>query len=79
MERIAILCSGGDCQGMNTCIKAFVNTCTARGITPIGVLKGYQGLIDDSFIFLTNEMVENIDGTTDVKGGNSYDFSLIVV
>ena len=76
MERIAILCSGGDCQGMNTCIKAFVNTCTARGITPIGVVKGYQGLIDDSFIFLTNEMVENIDGIggTILKVSRSEEF-----
>ena len=76
MERIAILCSGGDSQGMNTCIKAFVNTCMARGITPIGVLRGYKGLIEDNFIFLNNEMVENIDGIggTILKVSRSQEF-----
>jgi len=62
MKRYAILCSGGDSQGMNICIKAFVNTCTTHGIIPIGIKRGYQGLIDNDMMFLDEKMVENIQG-----------------
>lgn len=61
MERIAILCSGGDSQGMNTCIKTIVKTCETHGITPIAVNRGFQGLIENDFSFLNHEMVANID------------------
>ena len=62
MKRYAILCSGGDSQGMNICIKAFVNTCSTHGIIPIGIKRGYQGLIENDMIFLDDKMVENIQG-----------------
>jgi len=76
MKRFAILCSGGDSQGMNICIKAFVNTCTTHGIVPIGVRRGYQGLIDNDMIFLDNSMVENIQGLggTILKVSRSEEF-----
>ena len=47
MKRIAILCSGGDCQGMNACIKAVADTCDANGIELLGIIRGYQGLINN--------------------------------
>lgn len=76
MERIGILCSGGDSQGMNTCIKAIVNCCTAKNIIPIGISRGYQGLIDNDMFFLTREMVENIDiiGGSILKVSRSDEF-----
>jgi len=40
MKRIAILCSGGDCQGMNACIKAVADTCDANGIELLGIIRG---------------------------------------
>ena len=42
MRRIAVLCSGGDSQGMNACIKAIVDTCCSNGVTVIGINRGYQ-------------------------------------
>ena len=76
MKRYAILCSGGDSQGMNICIKAFVNTCTTHGIIPIGIRRGYQGLIDNDMIFLDNSMVDNIQGLggTILKVSRSEEF-----
>lgn len=76
MKKYAILCSGGDCQGMNACIKAFVNTCNAHGHKPVGILRGYQGLIDNEFIDLTDDMVENIAniGGTIIKTSRSDEF-----
>ena len=61
MERIAVLCSGGDSQGMNTCIKTIVKICESHGIVPIAVNRGFQGLIENDFSFLNHEMVANID------------------
>ncbi len=76
MERIAVLTSGGDSQGMNACIKAIVNICTTRDIVCIGVNRGYQGLIDNDMQFLNNEMVENIDflGGSYLKVSRSPEF-----
>lgn len=61
MERIAILCSGGDAQGMNTCIKTIVKICESHRILPIAVNRGFQGLIENDFSFLNHEMVSNIE------------------
>ena len=61
MERIAILCSGGDSQGMNTCIKTIVKICESHNIIPIAVNRGFQGLLENDFSFLNHEMVANID------------------
>lgn len=76
MKKYAILCSGGDCQGMNACIKAFVNTCNAHGKNVIGVKRGFQGLIDNDFVSMTDEMVENIAnlGGTILKTSRSDEF-----
>lgn len=61
MERIGILCSGGDSQGMNTCIKTIVKICESHNILPIAINRGFQGLIENDFSFLNHEMVANID------------------
>lgn len=76
MDRIAILTSGGDCQGMNACISAMVRTCLSFGITPIGVRRGYQGLIDNDMVELTADMVEFIAGIggTILKTSRSAEF-----
>ena len=61
MKRIAVLCSGGDSQGMNACIKAIVDTCCANGVTVIGINRGYQGLIENDVRELTKFDVANIE------------------
>jgi len=46
MSSIAIVCSGGDCSGMNPAIKKFVDSSYELGITPYLIYNGYDGLID---------------------------------
>ena len=46
MNSIAIVCSGGDCSGMNPAIKKFVDYAYELGITPYFIYDGYDGLID---------------------------------
>ncbi|MBR2468097.1 MAG: ATP-dependent 6-phosphofructokinase [Clostridia bacterium] len=60
MIKIAVLCSGGDSQGMNTCVQAIVNMATVHGIMVMGVRRGYQGLIEGDLVQLTRESVANI-------------------
>lgn len=46
MNSIAIVCSGGDCSGMNPAIKKFVDYAYELDITPYLIYDGYDGLID---------------------------------
>jgi 6-phosphofructokinase 1 len=45
-ERIAIVTGGGDCPGLNTVIRAVVKAASRRGWESIGILGGYEGLLD---------------------------------
>lgn len=76
MERLGIICSGGDSQGMNACVKTIVNICETHKILPIAIRRGYQGLIENDMMFLNNEMVQNIDnlGGCYIKVSRSKDF-----
>ncbi len=47
MNKIAILCSGGDVSGMNPAIKRFVEYSFSKGLVPYFVYGGYEGLIDN--------------------------------
>ena len=47
MKRLALLTSGGDCPGLNPCIRSIVRTALAGGIEAIGVHRGWRGLIDN--------------------------------
>lgn len=51
-KRYAILCSGGNAQGMNNCINAFTKKCLQLGIEPWGVLDGFIGLVKNDFVKL---------------------------
>jgi 6-phosphofructokinase len=44
-ERVAIL-TGGEVPGMNLCIKSLVYRLIDLGFEPIGVRKGWEGLIN---------------------------------
>ena len=45
LRRIGILTSGGDAPGMNAIIRAAVRTCQKNDIVPIGIKRGYAGLL----------------------------------
>ena len=44
--RIGILTGGGDCPGLNAVIRAVVKSATKRGWETLGVLGGFEGLIE---------------------------------
>lgn len=72
-KRVAILVGGGDVPGVNNCLKSLVYRTIDEGFEPIGVRKGWEGLINynyhdpttygDHFIELTKQIVRPIDRT----------------
>ncbi|MFA5780080.1 MAG: ATP-dependent 6-phosphofructokinase [Elusimicrobiota bacterium] len=50
MKKIAIVTPGGDAPGMNACIRAVVRRAVYSGFEVVGVMNGYQGLIDETLI-----------------------------
>ena len=76
MKRIALLTSGGDAPGMNACIRAIVRSGENNGYSVVGVLRGYQGLIEGAFQQLSYRDVENIIGLggTILKTSRSEEF-----
>ncbi|MDQ6608767.1 MAG: 6-phosphofructokinase, partial [Bacteroidota bacterium] len=60
VSRIAVLTSGGDSPGMNAAIRAVVRTGNYYGLEVSGVLRGYQGLLEDDIMRMDNRSVANI-------------------
>ena len=60
MNRIAVLTSGGDSPGMNAAIRAVARTCMFNDIECIGVMRGYEGLIDGDYKVLDRPAVGGI-------------------
>jgi 6-phosphofructokinase 1 len=58
MKRMAILTR--DCAGVNAAIRAAVRTAAPAGVEVLGVLRGYEGLIDGDFIPLDRRSVSGI-------------------
>lgn len=46
---LGVLTSGGDAPGMNACVRAVARTAFNEGINIIGVMNGYEGLINGEF------------------------------
>lgn len=76
IKKIGILTSGGDSPGMNACIRAVVRTAVYHNIEVVGYLRGYEGIIDNSFIELKAESVSGIiqKGGTILKTARSARF-----
>ena len=51
--RVGILTSGGDAPGMNAAVRAFVRRGWELGLAPIGIRRGYAGLIEGDMAPLT--------------------------
>ena len=75
-NKIAVLTSGGDAQGMNTCLAIIVRVAKERGIKVLGVKSGYKGLYEDDFIDLDIQKVTNIEslGGSILKTSRFLDF-----
>lgn len=72
MKTLAVLTSGGDSPGMNAAVRAVAKLAAAQGLTMLGVLEGYEGLIDGRFRELTHRQADGqvtVDLEVDVAGG----------
>lgn len=61
IKKIAVLTSGGDAPGMNSAVRAVVFSANNLGIDVVGVLRGYEGLIDWEMVPLGLDDVRNIN------------------
>ena len=77
MKKIAILTSGGDSQGMNAYIHKLTKLLLKNKYSVVGIKRGYQGLLDEDFVALSNEYVENISflGGSVLKTARCKEFS----
>jgi len=75
-KKIGLLTSGGDAPGMNAVIRAVVRACVFHNITPIGISKGYDGLIRGEMQKMNARSVKGIinKGGTILKTARSKDF-----
>jgi len=74
MQKIAILTR--DCAGVNAAIRSIVRTAITYNIEVVGVIKGYDGLIDGNLISLNRRSVSGIinKGGTILKTARSQRF-----
>ncbi len=71
MQKIAILCSGGDVSGMNPALKHFVEYSIQKKLTPFFIYDGYEGLIDNKIKKVTYCDVSGIITRGGTKIGSS--------
>ncbi len=59
-KKIGILTSGGDAPGMNAAIRAIVRTAQYHNIKTIGIMRGYDGLLEGEIEELNSRSVSDI-------------------
>jgi 6-phosphofructokinase 1 len=76
MKKIAVFTSGGDSPGMNACIRAVVRSAIHHNLEIMGIMHGYEGMINNEFIHLNKKSVANIiqRGGTILKTARSKRF-----
>jgi 6-phosphofructokinase 1 len=79
IKKIAVLTSGGDSPGMNAALRAVVRKAIYENIKVMGVMRGYEGLINNDFIPLSSKSVGNIiqRGGTILKTARSESFRTV--
>ena len=60
INKIALLTSGGDAPGMNAAIRAVVRTAIFYQLEVVGIMRGYQGLIEGDFVPMESKSVSKI-------------------
>ncbi len=60
IDKIAVLTSGGDAPGMNSCIRAIVRMALKKDMQAFGFWRGYEGLIKNDYVPLKRFNVSNI-------------------
>jgi 6-phosphofructokinase 1 len=76
VTKIGVLTSGGDSPGMNAAIRAVVRTALYYNLEVYGIMRGYQGMIEDDIIPMHSRSVANIiqRGGTILKTARSKEF-----
>jgi 6-phosphofructokinase 1 len=76
VSKIGVLTSGGDSPGMNAAIRAVVRTGLYYNLEMFGIMRGYQGMIEDDIIPMHSRSVANIiqRGGTILKTARSKEF-----
>ena len=79
MKKIAFLTSGGDAPGMNATIRAVTRACVYNNLSPVGIYKGFDGLINGDFVEMNARSVKGIinKGGTILKTARSKGFRTI--
>ena len=79
MKKIAFITSGGDAPGMNAAIRAVTRACVYNNLIPVGVYKGFDGLINGDFVEMNARSVKGIinKGGTIIKTARSSEFKTI--
>lgn len=54
LRTVGILTSGGDCPGLNAVIRAITKTLTPEGVEILGILEGFNGLVENRYILLND-------------------------
>ncbi|MFH1798631.1 MAG: 6-phosphofructokinase [Candidatus Omnitrophota bacterium] len=76
IKRIGVLTSGGDAPGMNAAIRSVVRKAVFERLEVLGILRGYEGLINGEIIKMDSRSVSNIlsRGGTILKTARSQEF-----
>lgn len=76
MKKIAVFTSGGDSPGMNACVRAVVRTAIYNNVEVAGIIRGYNGMVEDDFMEMDSRSVSNIiqRGGTILKTARSQSF-----
>ena len=60
VTRIGVLTSGGDAPGMNAAVRAVVRTGIYHGLEVFGIMRGYNGMVDNDIFRMESKSVANI-------------------
>ena len=60
INTIGVLTSGGDAPGMNAAIRAVVRTALSKGKKVKGIMRGYQGLLEEEILDMDAHSVSDI-------------------
>ena len=57
VKRVAILTGGGDCPGLNAVIRGVAKPAHDHGLTVLGIIDGFEGLVEGKAKHLYNKDV----------------------
>lgn len=79
IKKIGVLTSGGDAPGMNAAIRAVVRSCVYYKIEVVGIIQGFNGLIQNEIQPFDKRSVSNIinKGGTILKTARSEEFKTV--